>query len=85
MPGRDIPPFLKQFMEMRQALHKGVAQTLVATAPALKPPSGTSKGLKEDLSQISIQRICESKPPVKELMGYFQKQCDELTKKKMAE
>ena len=90
MPGRELPTFLRDFIAMRQQLHKtqGLAQTqpLVGHLPVAKPGAaskGTSLGIKDDLSEMSVAKIVEEKPPAKELIGYFQKMCDRLTQQKM--
>jgi hypothetical protein len=82
--GREIPPFLKDFLSMRQQLHKNqsVVPTVSAPIPA-KKGKGTADQSIDDLMGLSVAKIIEEKPPKKEVMGYFQKQCDRLTKEKM--
>lgn len=80
---------------MRQGLHKqdyggrgGVLAGGLPSPPATvaaKGGKGTSDARKEELGEMSVAKIIEEKPGGKEVCSYFQKVCDELTKKKMAE
>lgn len=91
MPGRELPPFLRDFIAMRQQVHKNFSGGGGAVLAGGMPPppattgKGTSDGRKVDMGELSVQKIVDEKPPAKELMGYFQKMCDRLTKQKMAE
>ena len=76
--------FLRQFMEMRQAVAPTPAAAVAAarTAPASKAAKSMSK-IREVMNG-TISHIIEEKPGKKVVMEYFQKMCDELTATKMA-
>ena len=81
---REIPPFLKDFLMMRQQLHKNQSTTpTVVTPSTAKKAKSTGAQKIDDMMEISVAKIIEEKPPKKEVMGYFQKQCDKMTKEKM--
>lgn len=84
---REISPFLKDFLAMRQNLHKQATQMaapIVANAvPIGKKVKSTKEQTMDDMMGGSIARIIEEKPPKKEVMDYFQTQCDKMTKEKM--
>ena len=86
---RDIPSFLKDFMMMRQGLHKSAPPPIVSATPAsstgkkTRASKGTSDGVVGDLMEMSVAKIIESKPPKKDVKAYFQKVCDRLTAEKM--
>lgn len=83
---REVPGFLKDFLAMRKALPKVAPPPPPATAPALAKPKktrGTKDSLAGDLTEASVAKIIEDKPPKKEVMDYFQKECDRLTAEKI--
>jgi hypothetical protein len=86
---KDIPAFLKDFMAMRQGLHKTVSAPIVSATPAsttgqkTRSAKGTADGTLGDLLEISVAKIIEDKPPKKDVKAYFQKVCDRLTAQKM--
>ncbi len=87
--GREIPPFLKDFLAMRQNLHKQAPAQITSALPSPSAPKktrtakSTSDGHITDMMEISVAKIIEEKLPKKEVMGYFQKMCDRLTADKM--
>jgi hypothetical protein len=83
---REVSGFLKDFMDMRKNLHKAAPPQIVsAVAPEKKvrASKGTADGVREELQGITVAKIIEEKPPKKEVMAYFQKECDRLTAEKM--
>ena len=87
---KEMPSFLREFMEMRKAINKQAPPALITTAVAtkgnpkkMKVSTSTSDGIKEEFQAISVQSIIEEKPPKKEVLEYFKKECDRLTAEKM--
>lgn len=87
---REIPGFLKDFMEMRKNLHKTAPPAQIVSAVAsngtpkkTRASKGTADAQREDFQGISVTKIIEEKPPKKEVMEYFKKECDRLTADKM--
>lgn len=83
---RDIPPFLKDFLNMRRNLHKEAPPPQVVSAvgdPKKRTAKGTSDHRQDEMMGITVAKIIEEKPPKKEVMEYFQRECDRLTKDKM--
>ena len=62
-------PFLRNFVRMRQSLHKADVDH-----------SGTKKKVSADVStpNISIATIIEEKPKDKVVIEYFKRRCEEL-------
>ena len=62
-------PFLKNFVRMRQNLHKADAEH-----------SGSKKKVSADVNtpNISIATIIEEKPKDKVVIEYFKRRCEEL-------
>lgn len=85
MPG-EIPPFLRDFIAMRKNLHKAPEPNAPVGSLPRKgaKKGGTTEATQQELSEISVAKIVEEKPPAKELGKYFQSMCDRLTKQKMA-
>jgi hypothetical protein len=87
--GREIPSFLKDFLQMRQNLHKQAPPQIVSAiggggeGKKTRTPKSTSDGHSTDMMEISVAKIIEEKPPKKEVMAYFQKECDRMTNEKM--
>jgi hypothetical protein len=87
--GREIPGFLKDFLQMRKNLHKETPPQIVSAvagdgnAKKTRAPKSTSDGRITDMMEISVAKIIEDKPPKKEVMAYFQKECDRMTNEKM--
>ena len=88
---REMPAFLKDFLNMRKSLHVTQNASLVSSTPSLKAPirpkkvgtKSTSEGQQDELFGISVAKIIEDKPPKKEVMAFFQQECDRLTAEKM--
>jgi hypothetical protein len=88
---REIPGFLKDFLAMRRDLHKKSippsttlpTATGAPPAPKSKKQKSTSEVAQESMMGISVAKIIEDKPPKKDVIQYFQDQCDRLTKEKM--
>jgi hypothetical protein len=83
---RDIPPFLKDFMNMRRNLHKEAPPPQVVSVKAdgkKRTAKGTSDHRADELTGITVAKIIEEKPPKEEVKQYFQKECDRMTKEKM--
>jgi hypothetical protein len=87
---REIPGFLKDFMEMRRNLHKQTETPQIVSAVAAngvpkktRASKGTADATREDLQAISVATIIEEKPPKKDVMDYFKRECDRLTAEKM--
>lgn len=86
--GREIPSFLKEFMEMRKALSKQAPPAIVTaispTGSVKRTPSkGTSDAVRQDMQERSLTTLIETKAPKKEVLDYFQRLCDTLTTQKM--
>jgi hypothetical protein len=87
----NISGFLKDFMEMRKALHKSAPQPIVSglanPATGAKKQTRASKGTSDatlgDLHEMTVAKIIETKPSKKDVKAYFQKVCDKLTAEKM--
>jgi hypothetical protein len=62
-------PFLRQFMKMRENLHKKevVAKGVSKETKTMSDPTG-----------VTIAYIIENKPPVKEVIDYFKNRCDQF-------
>jgi len=58
-------PFLRQFMKMRENLHK--KQEKPKETKTMSDPTG-----------ITIAHIIENKPPTKEVIDYFKLRCEQL-------
>lgn len=83
---REIPPFLKDFLNMRRNLHKEAPPPQVTSAVGdtkKRKAKGTSDHRQDEMMGITVAKIIEEKPTKKEVMEYFQKECDRLTKDKM--
>ena len=74
---------------MRKSLHKEAPAQIVSAVASKGNPKktraskGTADGSREDLYGVSVAKIIEEKPPKKEVLEYFQKECDRLTAEKM--
>jgi len=71
--------FLRDFIKMRQSLHK-------ETAP-VKPTrksKATSEALTENATENTLAYLIEKKPKKKDVEEYFQTECNRLTAEKMS-
>jgi hypothetical protein len=77
MSGHTLPPFLADFMKMRQGLTKN------DELPSQK--KNVLKGVvkAETLGDMTIAKIIETKPSHKVVAEYFQKVIDKLSAEKM--
>ena len=77
---------LKDFLEMRRALHKSSSEPTHAVKDARKKHLGTKTmptADNETPPEITLARIIEEKPKRKEVEAFFQAECDKMTKDKM--
>ena len=77
MSGHALPPFLADFMKMRQGLTKN------DELPSQK--KNVLKGVVKasSLDDTTVAKIIETKPSHKEVAEYFQKVIDKLSAEKM--
>jgi len=77
MSGHALPPFLADFMKMRQGL------TRSDELPSQK--KNVMKGVvkADTLGDTTVAKIIETKPSHKEVAEYFQKVIDKLSAEKM--
>ena len=77
MSGHSLPPFLADFMKMRQGLTKN------DVLPAQK--KNIQRGLvkADTLGDVTVKSIIETKPSQKVVAEYFQKLVDKLSAEKM--
>lgn len=75
---------------MRKSLHKTAPPAQITSAVAsngspkkTRASKGTADAKREDFQGMSVATIIEEKPPKKEVLEYFQKECDRLTAEKM--
>ena len=89
MSGPQHNSVLKDFLDMRRALHKTGAPPPVSSAIQTaekktgKKLGKTKEAASEELFGMSVAKIIEEKPNKKEICEYFQKECDKLTAEKM--
>ena len=75
---------LKDFLEMRKGLHKAQAPAPANANHKGKHNTKTKEGVQSEMLAPTLTKIIEDKPARKEVLEYFQKECDRLTQQKMA-
>ena len=68
---------LKSFLDMRRSLHKEEKKPVGARK------KGTSAALVAAATEGTLAKIIEEKSSKKDVVEYFQKECDRLTAQKM--
>jgi hypothetical protein len=82
--------FLKEFLNMRKALHPTSSGSSLSPADVLpkkgKPKAKTKEALteKQETKEPGLMTIIEDKPHKRVVIEYLQKRANELTAKKMA-
>ena len=78
---------LKDFLEMRRALHKSAPEASSHAVKDARKKHQTAKTMptadNETPPEITLARIIEEKPKRKEVEAFFQAECDKMTKDKM--